>query len=145
MEVPLPDTDNFWLTLLVFILFGSPALFSKTAARLPGILGAAGRWWQRRSESNSTTSRVITAQNLERIIDERVSEKVGHLEKEVVELREDVDDYSEYLTYDAGWHRETNIFAAQEGFEFPPPPHMTFTQWQERKRAARAGMINPPL
>ncbi|WGH20835.1 hypothetical protein QLT00_gp52 [Gordonia phage Commandaria] len=138
MEVPLPTTDNFWLTLLVFVLFGSPALFSKTASKLPGFLGAAGRWWQRRAEANSNASRVITAANLERIIDERVSEKVGHIEREVVELREDVDDYSEYLTYDAGWHREVNIFAAQVGFEFPPPLHMTFTQWQERKRAARA-------
>ncbi|QGH79295.1 hypothetical protein KNU78_gp52 [Gordonia phage Sukkupi] len=140
MEVPLPNSDNFWLTLLVFILFGSPALFSKAAAKLPGFLGAAGRWWQRRSENSSATSKVITAANLDRIISERVSEKVGHIEKEVDELREDVDDYSEYLTYDAGWHRETNIYAAQVGFEFPPPMHLTFTQWRERKRAAEAGL-----
>ncbi|ATN89576.1 membrane protein [Gordonia phage Bonum] len=140
MEVPLPTSDNFWLTLLVFILFGSPALFSKAAAKLPGIFGAAGRWWQGRSTASRNTSRVITATNLDRIIEERVSEKIGHVEKELDELREDVDDYAEYLTYDAGWHREINIYAAQEGFAFPPPLHMTFTQWQERKRALRAGI-----
>lgn len=134
MEVPLPETNNFWLTLLVFILFGSPALFSKSMAKAPGLLGAGARWFQRRLERNSSASRVVTAANLDRIIDQRVSEKVGHIEREVSELREDVDDYSEYLTYDAGWHRETNIYAAQMGYDFPPPPHMTFTQWQERRR-----------
>ncbi|AYD82143.1 hypothetical protein KNU13_gp56 [Gordonia phage Turuncu] len=143
MELPIPTTDNFWLTLLVFVLFGSPALFSKGMAKVPGFLGAGARWWQRRSEGNSSAARVVTAANLDRIIDERVSEKVGHIEKEVEELREDVDMYSEYLTYDAGWHRNINIFAAQAGFDFPPPPHMTFTQWRDRKRAALLDQSGP--
>lgn len=122
MEVPLPTTDNFWLTILVFLLFGSPALFSKGMSKVPGFLGAGARWWQSRSEHNSSAAKIVTAANLDRIIDDRVSEKVGHIEKEVEELREDVDSYSEYLTYDAGWHRRINIEMAQKGFDFPPPP-----------------------
>ena len=139
MELPIPTTDNFWLTLLVFILFGSPALFSKAMAKVPGFLGAGARWWQRRIEErqNAPASRIVTAANLDRIIDERVTEKVGHILHEVEEIRDDVEDYSEYMTYDAGWHREINIYAAQTGFEFPPPPHMTFSQWRERKNGRR--------
>ncbi|WP_367582274.1 hypothetical protein [Tsukamurella tyrosinosolvens] len=38
-----------WLVWLVILLiFGPPALGSKIAARIPGVLGATGRWWQAR-------------------------------------------------------------------------------------------------
>lgn len=38
-----------WLVWLMFVMFfGPPALASKAAARIPGVLGATGRWWQAR-------------------------------------------------------------------------------------------------
>ncbi|AMU55772.1 hypothetical protein PP336_14535 [Mycobacteroides abscessus] len=38
-----------WLVwLIIVLLFGPPALGSKAAARIPGVLGVAGRWWQKR-------------------------------------------------------------------------------------------------
>lgn len=133
MEIPLPTTDNFWLTLLVFALFGSPAIFSKTMAKAPGALGGAARWWQTRSQQNSSAARIVTQANLSRIIDERVSEKVDHIEREVEELREEIDDYNGYMTYDAAWHRTQNIHAALTGYEFAPPPHMSYMQWKFKK------------
>lgn len=133
MEIPLPTTDNFWLTLLVFILFGAPAVFSKTAAKLPWFFGALGKWWQNRSANNSTTSRIVTQANLSKIIDDRVEEKVGHLREEVEQLRKEVDDQGGYLVYDASWHRRQSIFAAQQGYEFSPPPHMTLEQWKAKE------------
>ena len=105
MEIPLPTTDNFWLTLLVFILFGAPAVFSKTAAKLPWAFGALGKWWQNRSANNSSAQRIVTQANLSKIIDARVEEKVGHLREEVEQLRREVDDQGGYLVYDASWHR----------------------------------------
>lgn len=45
----LPDVDIPWLVwVFLFVLFGPYALASKLGARLPGILGAVGRWWQGR-------------------------------------------------------------------------------------------------
>lgn len=38
-----------WLVwLVIMLIFGPPALGSKLAARIPGALGATGRWWQAR-------------------------------------------------------------------------------------------------
>lgn len=38
-----------WLAwVLIFTVFGPPAVGSKVAARIPGVLGMAGRWWQKR-------------------------------------------------------------------------------------------------
>lgn len=133
MEIPLPTTDNFWLTLLVFILFGAPAVFSKTAANLPWVFGALGKWWQNRSANNSSTQRIVTQANLSKIIDARVEEKVGHLREEVEQLRKEVDDQGGYLVYDASWHRRQSIFAAQQGYEFSPPPHLSFEQWKAKE------------
>lgn len=133
MEIPLPTTDNFWLTLLVFIMFGAPAVFSKTAAKLPWVFGALGKWRQNRSVNNSATSRIITQANLSKIIDDRVEEKVGHIREEVEVLRREAHALSGYLVYDASWHRRQAIFAAQQGYEFPPPPHLTLEQWKAKE------------
>ncbi|TWS25337.1 hypothetical protein FK268_09085 [Tsukamurella sputi] len=38
-----------WLVwLVIMLIFGPPALGSKIAAKLPGVLGVTGRWWQAR-------------------------------------------------------------------------------------------------
>ena len=136
MEIPLPTTDNFWLTLLLFILFGAPAVFSKSAAKLPWVFGALGKWWQNRSVNNSATSRIVTQANLSKIIDDRVEEKVGHIREEVEVLRREADALSGYLVYDASWHRRQAIFAAQQGYEFSPPPHLTLEQWKAKEAAS---------
>lgn len=46
----LPEGLPSWLIVVLFVLFGSPALFSQMAAKIPGVGGALGRWWQRRRE-----------------------------------------------------------------------------------------------
>lgn len=40
--------------LVIFLLVGPPALLSKTAARAPGILGAAARWWHNREPATAS-------------------------------------------------------------------------------------------
>lgn len=38
-----------WLVwLVIMLLVGPPSLASKAMARIPGVLGATGRWWQAR-------------------------------------------------------------------------------------------------
>lgn len=49
---PLGIPPLLWL--LIFLIGGPTTLsllFSRMAARIPGILGAAGRWWQKREPS----------------------------------------------------------------------------------------------
>lgn len=53
--------------LVVFLLIGPPALMSKAGAKLPGILGAAGRWWQNRTPT--ATSYRVSQEELKRVVD----------------------------------------------------------------------------
>lgn len=63
-----------WLVwIILVVLFGPPALASKAAARIPGVLGFTGRWWQARR------IRVVAEGDLER------------MERELHELRADYD------------------------------------------------------
>ena len=38
-----------WLAL--FLIFGPPAVVSRTAAKFPSVLGSTARWWQRRQDA----------------------------------------------------------------------------------------------
>lgn len=51
--------------LILFLLIGPPALLSKTASGLPGLLGAAGRWWQ--SKEPATASYRVSQSEIHRI------------------------------------------------------------------------------
>lgn len=53
------------VALIIVLLVGPPALLSKSAAHLPGVLGATGRWWQRREPA--TASYRISQTEIERI------------------------------------------------------------------------------
>ncbi len=52
MDWDTPPAGVPWPVWLVLMLVGGPAglslLFTQTAAKLPGALGAIGRWWQER-------------------------------------------------------------------------------------------------
>ena len=44
-----------WLVwLAIMLIFGPPALGSKIAARIPGVLGAGARWWQARKIAHAS-------------------------------------------------------------------------------------------
>lgn len=64
-----------WLVwLIVVLLFGPPALGSKAAARIPGVLGVAGRWWQKRKREQVDL------------------DELGRLRRQVEALRKDWDE-----------------------------------------------------
>lgn len=51
MTIEAPTGVHPIVWLIVFLLVGPPALLSTWAGRLPGVLGAASRWWRRREPS----------------------------------------------------------------------------------------------
>lgn len=63
-----------WLVwLVIMLIFGPPALGSKLAARIPGVLGATGRWWQAREIAQVS------------------QDELGRISAELHELRADYD------------------------------------------------------
>lgn len=89
----LPD-DTGLLTLLLLLLFGPPMLASKIGARLPGVLGFVGRWWQNREDSNpDRPSYRVLVQEVERL-----SASNARLDARQVELETRVTGFEEKLT-----------------------------------------------
>lgn len=43
----------------------------------------------------------------------------------------------DYLTYDAEWHAENERYAAERGYVFPPPEHMTFNEFRRQANGWR--------
>ncbi len=67
--------------LVIFLLIGPPALMSKAGSKLPGLLGAAGRWWQNRP---TTASYHVSQAELARVVGD------------YTRLREDYDEIIEW-------------------------------------------------
>lgn len=125
--MPIPHTDNWWLAVILFVLFGSPALFSKAAARLPSVLGAAARWWQGRLDRTaSSTVEALSARQMEDLVDKAVDERTEDL---VTELA----DKSSWIAHISRWWRQAEITLAEANIELTPPT--SYTQWEaDRKR-----------
>ena len=49
----MPSGGPYWLNFGMWLLFGTPLLFTKTAAKLPWVFGALGRWNERRAERSA--------------------------------------------------------------------------------------------
>ena len=118
--MPPPPLDMPWLAwLLLFVTFGPPAIVSKTAAKAPSFLGAIARWYQSRKPG---VAEVVTAANLNEVVEKMVEKKIG-------KVMQEVDLLAGYLAYDASWHRVVEIHAGKEGWQFPHPVHKTYTDW----------------
>lgn len=78
--MPLPEDLPPWLTIVLFLLFGSPALFTKAASRLPSVLGAPARWWQGRQPEVRQEVRASAAYARQQKEIERLGEQYDRLE-----------------------------------------------------------------
>ncbi|AWB84768.1 hypothetical protein [Corynebacterium liangguodongii] len=130
-----------WLTIIVII---TPMLltFSKAAGRLPGVLGAASRWWQTRQ-----LREVERAEDLDKAIDAAVKRRVEEelapirdrmrrMEERLKVQEDEIALRDEYILLQARHARNVAEWAIENGHELPPPPAPPrFTQWViDRKR-----------
>lgn len=78
--------------LFAFIFFGTPAVASKMAAKIPGVLGATARWWQARKIAQ------VSQDELGRISTE-LHELRADYDRVVPDLRERVNKLEEALDH----------------------------------------------
>lgn len=121
-EAPAGIPPLVWL--VIFLLVGPPALLSKTAARAPGILGAAARWWHNREPA--TASYRVSQAEIKRLEElykglhdyfEELTKRFDRVEAELTaekRLRWDAIGYIRVLIDHARQHAP--------GVEIPPPP-----------------------
>ncbi len=124
-----------WLTVIV-VMTSFLLSISKEAGRIPGILGAASRWWHTRQERE-----VLYARDLSKTIDEVVRERVEaelapirdrmqRMEDRLQSAEEEVALRDEYILLQARHTRNIQEWAIEHGYELPPPPAPPrFTQW----------------
>lgn len=128
-DFPLPHSDSWWLALILFLLFGSPALFSKAATRLPSVLGAAARWWQGRQVRATETIAAATKREFDEMVERRVDERTEDL---VIELG----DRSSWIANVTRWWRRAEIKLAEAGVEIEPPK--PYSEWEADRKRLRA-------
>lgn len=131
-----------WLTIVVIV---TPMLltFSKAAGRLPGVLGAASRWWQTRQ-----LREVERSEDLDKAIEDAVARRVEmelapirdqmkRMEDRLRAAEEEVALRDEYILLQARHSRNIQEWAIENGHQLPPPPPPPrFTQWViDKKRA----------
>lgn len=127
------------LTILGILLIAGYVLkivaqASDTVAKL---LGPLGKRWREQGNRTVRKAAVRRAEDNEVIRDlkARVEYFVGQVEELKKHGRDREVEYEmkdDYLTYDAQWHADNNIHAAANGYEFPPPQHMTFKEFRTR-------------
>lgn len=97
--VPIPDGLPSWLIVVLFILFGSPAVFSQMAAKIPGFAGSLGRWWQGRREPEIRREAQIAASSRVQAAEiARLSEQYDRLSKDWAEQNIRLDTVEERLS-----------------------------------------------
>lgn len=127
------------LTILGILLIAGYVLkiVSQASETVSKALGPVGRRWRdqgnrvaRRAEARrSEENQVITdlKQRLEYFVGMVKDIETASREKErVYEVKDD------YLAYDAQWHADQSIHAAEHGYQFLPPKHMTFNEFRRQ-------------
>lgn len=127
------------LTILGILLIAGYVLkilsqASETSAKLLGPLGK--RW---REQGNRAARRADARRSEENQVIQDLRARVEYFVEQVEELKEhgrqkeaEYEVKDAYLAYDASWHGNTKIHAAEMGYQFPPPEHMTFNEFRRK-------------
>ena len=133
------------LWIVIIIIVAPMALtFSKAAGNIPGLLGAASRWWHTRQ-----LREVERAEDLDKAIDTAVKrrveeelapirERMQRMEDRLKTQEEEIALRDEYILLQARHARHIQEWAIEHGHVIPPPPAPPrFTQWViDKKRRA---------
>lgn len=124
-----------WLTIVVII---TPMLltFSKAAGRIPGLLGAASRWWHtrqlrevERAEDLDKATEVAVARRVEAEL-APIRERMQRMEDRLKASEEEVALRDEYILLQSRHSRNIQEWSIENGHTLPPPPPPPrFTQW----------------
>lgn len=123
-----------WLAIV--LIFGPPAVISQTAAKLPSILGATARWWQRRQQAAADKSARQDCSPSYQVSQQeivRMREDYGRLREDYDQLIERMDRLEVELTDEKrrSWAAIAYIRRLIDshsrhapGIDIPPPPEV---------------------
>lgn len=120
------------LTILGILLIAGYVLkivaqASETVSKYIPVLGK--RW---REQGDRTVRKASSRRAEDNAVIADLRDQLEHFITRVKTLERKSSEKDEYLTYDAEWHATNEIHAAEFGYTFPPPRHMTFKEFRTR-------------
>lgn len=127
------------LTILGILLIAGYVLkiVSQASETVAKYLGPVGRRWREQGNRVARRAEARRVEDNEVIRDlkarlEYFVEQVQDLKTHGKEKEASYEVKDDYLTYDAEWHALNEIHAAEHGYEFLPPKHMTFNEFRRQ-------------
>ncbi|WP_411815480.1 hypothetical protein [Gordonia sp. SND2] len=130
-DLPL-DASPQWLVGLVVIIvilnwLGRAA--SEASESWAKLLGPLGRRWRNHGIARQAKR---AAEHTARMADlEDMTRQRDSLASALLTCRQSQETAFDYLTYDAAWHREVRLQAAESGCELPS--HLSFFRWKQEQ------------
>lgn len=127
------------LVLAILLTVGyALKILSQASETISALLGPVGKHW--REKGNRVARRAEARRREDNEVIEDLRRRLEYFVDQVKELKAHADEKAgayelkdDYLTYDAEWHATNEIHAAEQGYEFPPPKHMTFNEFRRRR------------
>lgn len=120
------------LTILGILLIAGYVLKIVTQASdtVAKLLGPLGKRW--REQGNRTVRRAEARRQVDNAENVDLRNQLKHFRERLDEVEKNSNLRDDYLVYDAEWHATNEIHAAEQGYQFPMPKHMTFSEFRSR-------------
>lgn len=144
----LPNTPGWSIiAVLVALIFGPMAIFSRESSEKLWILGRFVSWLRTRQERSIDHERALeeaTVRHLKgriRLLDTQLGEMRADFDEERRDARKREDNIrsdfraaQEYIIYATGWAHHVLSEHARHGWHPPLPPLLSFDDWQDKNR-----------
>ena len=142
----LDSTAGQIVAVVLVMVFGSSAILSeKTAKEKLGLVGVILRWAQNRKDKAEAVEDELFRRRTEdlraeikRVDDARKVDR-AELTKEIEKLQKNEKAQHEYIVWVTEKMRRIEIWAADNGYELPPPPFMSFIEWEATRETQAEG------
>lgn len=135
-----PQSPGGWVLLFLFLVFGPPAILSKSAGEKLAGLGIPARrfqaWRVRRAAEKESAEEVAAFEkfrDMEREI-EWLTKQVSRLDDLLGRVQELEDAQHGYIQYAQRRMASLELWASSEGIELPPPPFQNFEAWKQDRQ-----------
>jgi hypothetical protein len=125
---------------VLFLIYYGLKVAAQASDTFASMLGGLGRrWMSQKQRAQAAAEAGRTATNL--VVEDMRGElkhfvgRVERLSGQVQTLQENADLRDDYLAYDTEWHAEIDRHAAAVGWEFPPPRHLSFTEFARARQS----------
>lgn len=144
---PIAESPAGQIVVAVLVMiFGSSSILSeKTAKEKFGAVGMILRWRQRRKDKAEAFQEELFRKRTEELraeirrVDNARKIDRKELTAQISELQKNEKSQHEYILWVTEKMRKIEIWAADHGYDLPPPPFITFVEWEAQRETETPG------